>query len=381
LCVLLQVVGAGGDSSTAACTGVPSLAITAVLHDTAALTDSQSTAAAAAAEPQRPLQANCGVLCVLHASLKAAAAAADAAGSGDSTSDTVPSSDIAAVAALMPDVVTLLNRLQVLVTLQQQQQQQQGVSESADSIANGSSGLQISKYEDVLQRQQVQLWLLLLWQDVLAVPPSISQLQPQQLTAAAQQLLQLALHGSSTESQLELAPGCTASEQGAAAAALTQLAAWPNGQTAAAAGSDATSASSMQALSSCADQLLQLLQAPPDSEAAAAADGVGLRLRAVKLLGQLAGSGPAAAWQVLQWLRHLVLQYVREGSWVSNSNLVFCVFCYCYMVQAGAMSTPLPTVLSLISDWCLSVQSCRRLAAQQSPVQLSRILNFVTFGV
>jgi hypothetical protein len=247
----------------------------------------------------------------------------------------VPNSDAAAVAALLPEVVTLLNRLQALATHHHhhQQQQQQGVTESAASIANGSSGLQISKYEDVLQLQQLQLWLLLLWQDIMAVPPSISQLQPEQLTAAAQQLLQLALHGSSTEMQLELAPGSTASEQGAAASALTQLAAWQQGHTAAGAAgavggacSD-SSASSMQALSSCADQLLQLLlQAPAaaaaDSEAAAeATDAVGLRLRAVKLLGQLAGSGPAAAWQVLQWLRPFVLQHVREGAWVSDRNL------------------------------------------------------------
>jgi hypothetical protein len=218
--------------------------------------------------------------------------------------------------------------------------------------------LQISKYEDVLQLQQLQLWLLLLWQDVMAVPPSISQLQPEQLTAAAQQLLQLALHGSSTEMQLELAPGSTASEQGAAASALTQLAAWQQGHTAAGAagavggaGSN-SSASSMQALSSCADQLLQLLlQAPAaaaaaDSEAAAeATDAVGLRLRAVKLLGQLAGSGPAAAWQVLQWLRPFVLQHVREGAWVSNRNLIrtrwssaFTITLWLFSIEARAMA-------------------------------------------
>jgi hypothetical protein len=220
----------------------------------------------------------------------------------------------------MPELLAALNRLQALASLSKQQQQK---GAGQDTGSDGVSGLQISRHVDVLQREQLQLWLLLLWQDVLALPPSISLLQPQQLTAAAQQPLQLAIHGSSTEVELELAPGSSASEQAAAAAALTQLAAWTPADAPAAGAAGVDDASdSMLALSSCADPLLQLLQRPASAAAAAAGteESEGVRGSAVRLLGQLGGSGPAAAWQMLQWLLPLVLQQVRQGAWVSVAS-------------------------------------------------------------
>lgn len=312
-----QVAGAGGGCSAAACSEVLSPALAAVLQDTADLADSTS-AAAGQQKALRPLQANCSVLCVLHASLKAVAAAAAAAAVADQGATASVGADWAAVAALMPELLVALNRLQALISLFQQQQEGAG----QDAGSNGVSGLQISKHADMLQREQLQLWLLLLWQDVLALPPSISQLQPQQLTVAAQQLLQLAIHGSGAEVELELAPGSSASQQAAAAAALTQLAAWtPARPPAAGAGVDDPS-DSMLALSSCADPLLQLLQRPVSVATAAAAgseEGGVFRASAVRLLGQLGSSGPAAAWQVLQWLLPLVLQHVRQCAWVSDA--------------------------------------------------------------
>lgn len=333
-----QVAGAGGGCSAAACSEVLCPAIAAVLQDTTDLADSTS-AAAAGQKALRPLQANCGVLCVLHASLKAVATAAAAAVADQGATASV-GADWATVAALMPELLVALNRLQALVSLfQQQQQQQKGAGQ--DTGSNGVSGLHISKHADILQREQLQLWLLLLWQDVLVLPPSISQLQPQQLTAAAQQLLQLAIHGSSAEVELELAPGSSASEQAAAAAALTQLAAWtPAGPPAAGAGADEP-LDSMLALSSCADPLLQLLQRPVfvATTAAAAAgseEGEGVRASAVRLLGQLGGSGPAAAWQVLQWLLPLVLQHVRQCAWVSAAVAALGRYCQHQVYGAAA---------------------------------------------
>jgi hypothetical protein len=182
------------------------------------------------------------------------------------------------------------------------------------------------------------LWLLLCWQALLLLPAEVSQLTQPQLLAAAQQLLQVALHGRVHETELELSPGMNLSEQAAAAAALTQLAAWPaaSAATAAAGGGEAgmgppEAAANMQALSSCADQLLKLLKGPATSTAHSTANGTTgstagdgstvLRARAVELLGLLGSSSAAAAWQVLQWLQPLVLTCVHQGAWVSVQSV------------------------------------------------------------
>jgi hypothetical protein len=231
----------------------------------------------------------------------------------------------------MPQLVLVLGRLQQLVNTTKQLQQQQ---QAAANGTAGTLGLQLSTHEDALQCEQLQLWLLLLQQDLLALPAGVSQLQPPQLTAAAHQLLQLALYGSTADTALELSPGFTTSEQAAAAAALTLLASWPHPTAAApapgfklSASAHAASASDgLIALSSCAGQLLQLLQGPGTAaaaagdrgalDAAAGSDSAALQSRAVALLGQLAGSSSAAAWQVLQWMQPLVLQHVRQSNWV-----------------------------------------------------------------
>ena len=280
------------------------------------------------------------MLCVLHQCLTAAAAAAAASAS---TSD-----DFAALSELIPQVVTLLNQLQTLITQQQQQQQQGEAAGGGSTSTGGISGLLPSKSEDAWQLQQQQLWLLLLWQDLLSLPAAVSQLQQQQLTAAAAQLLLLALHGRGEDTGLELAPGSSVSEQGAAAAALVKLAAWPPPAAAAAGGdedispaaaaADVGASSSMLALSSCADTLLQLLRGTASNTAAATAAAPGavtaaaaagdsglLRSRAVGLLGLLAGSSAAAAWQVLQWLKQQVVLHVRQAAWVSHNTVLLCL--------------------------------------------------------
>jgi hypothetical protein len=223
--------------------------------------------------------------------------------------------------------VTLLGQLQQLVTAAQQQQQQMPGHSQGPGDAAGASGLKPSDSEEQLQRQQLQLWLLLCWQALLLLPAGVSQLTQPQLLAAAQQLLQVALHGSVHETELELSPGMSLSGQDAAAAALTQLAAWPAGSATAAAGVDTSMqplemTASMQALNSCAAQLLQLLKGPASSTAngttgSTVGVSTALRSRAVVLLGLLGSSSAAAAWQVLQWLQPLVLACVQQGAWVS----------------------------------------------------------------
>lgn len=286
----------------------------AVLQDTASLAAAAAHTVSQGPQPLRPLQANCGVLAVLHHTLKAlanstGAAAADA----DAAGEAAATARYTALSALMPDVVTALSQLQThLSQLNQQQQQQEGADGDQGASTVSVSGLQISQHETHLQRQQLQLWLLLLWKDLLGLPVAISGLQQQQLTAAAQQLLKLALHGSPTDTELELSPGTTVAEQSTAAAALTLLAASSQGSVPDQGELSFQGSVNMQALDSCADELLQLLGGGGSSAAA-----VDLRQRAGSLLAQLAGSSAAAAWQVLLWLKPVVLGHLQARTWVS----------------------------------------------------------------
>lgn len=323
----MQVVAAGGGCCDSACSVVLAPALAAVLQDTA-------QAATPAHLPLRPLQANCGVLAVLHQSLEAVAAALAAAAAEDQqvAGSSSSAAAYAALTALMPDIIDALSRLQQLTTLAQEK----SAAAAGSSDDNASSLLALSQHEAALQRQQLQLWILLLWQDLLVLPPSISQLQQQDLTAAAQQLLHLALHGSSAETELELAAGYSTTEQAAAATALTRLACWPapptddDGDAAADAAGPGHTAAHMQALSSCATQLLlPLLQGPCGD-----ADDKALRGWAQALLAQLAGSSAPAAWQVLLWLMPLVLQQVQESRWVSSFwDVCVCLCCYVAVIR------------------------------------------------
>jgi hypothetical protein len=265
----------------------------AVLADVAGVSADSSSSSAAA--PVRPLQADSAVLCVLHQAFSAVAAAAAA-------TPQAASEGFDSVAALVTDVVTMLAQLQQLVTAVLQRRQQQG----------SPVGALQAHCEDVVQVRQLQLWLPLLLQDVLSLPAAAAPLSQAHLDLIARQLVQLALHGSSGDSELELQPGLELSEHGAAASALAKLASWPPAEVSAA---SAPARPGMQALSSHATSvLLPLLQ---NSTGDGNSEALALRQRASSLMQQLAGSSPAAAWQVLLWLQPVVLQQTQQGAWVS----------------------------------------------------------------
>jgi hypothetical protein len=203
---------------------------------------------------------------------------------------------------LVPDVATALIRLQQLV------QQQQAAAAAGDAAADAAAA------------NELQLWILLVWQELLKLPAAVlTGLQQQQLDVATQQLLQVALHGSCIEVQLQMmlpaGKGSSSSSnvQTAAAAALQKLAAMPGATNAA-----GNAASGMQALKQfAAPVLLELLQGQGSSSSSA---DVGLSGRALELLQQVAGSNAAAAWQVLLWLQPLVLAQVQCGDMVRSCS-------------------------------------------------------------
>lgn len=216
----------------------------------------------------RPLQANCGVLCLLHAVASAVEAAP------------APAAAAASLAQLVPDTVAVLQQLQARL------QQQQPAAE-------------------LLQAEQLRVWLLLVWCDLLTLHARAPCLQQQCVDAASQLLLQQALHGSADA--VLLPPGMECSMQGASLAALRQLAQLQGQQQQSA---PAALASMLQSFAS--PPLLQLLQQQPGSGSDAAQQQQ-LATRAVQLLQQLAGSSSAAAWQVMMWLQPTVLQQVRDN--------------------------------------------------------------------
>jgi hypothetical protein len=232
------------------------------------------------------------VLCVLYSTL---AAVADAlAGPAAVTNPYVE------LTALVPDIATSLIRLQQLV------QQQQAAAAAGDTAVDAEAA------------NQLQLWLLLVWQQLLILPAAgLAGLQQQQLDIATKQLVNIALHGSCIDVQLQMmlpARGSSSSSssgnaQAAAAAALQRLA----GVEAAA---DPSAASGMQALQHhAAPVLLEMLQQQGSSSSSTDAELPG---RALSLLQQLAGSSAAAAWQVLLWLQPLVLVQVQQSDLVSD---------------------------------------------------------------
>lgn len=302
---LVQVAAAGSASCAAACQVILQPAVAAVLQDTAGLpvdqlgmvnstADSSSSSNGSLKKCRRPVLANCGVLCVLHSSLIAVT---------NSLAATAATTDAyAALTALFPDIATALIRLQQLV---QQQHAAVAAGDAADAAA----------------ANQLQLWLLLVWQELLGLPAAaLAGMQQQQLDVATHQLLQVALHGSCIDVQLQMLlpgrPGSSSSNaQAAAAAALQRLAGM-------AAAADAAAASGMQALQRyAAPVLLDLLKGSSSSSSSGDAD---LSSRALELLQQVAGSSSAAAWQVLLWLQPLVLAQVQQADMVRRCSQCAC---------------------------------------------------------
>lgn len=231
---------------------------------------------------------------MLHCVLRAVAAAvtSSSAANGDDESS------YAALASVVPDVAEMLIALQLL--LQQQA---------------GSSCSDVPDY-DLQQAEQLGIWIVLAWQDLVSLPHEIAPLSQQQLNTAAQQLVQLALHSSSHSSnvvKLELDPEGNSSYflAAAAATALTALAAWSP----AADADKSTAACGMQAVKQQAAPVL-LAAFNGGSSSSSNVDQV---LNALKLLQQVAGSSAAAAWEVLGWLRPLVLQHLHMDDMVSTN--------------------------------------------------------------
>jgi hypothetical protein len=211
-----------------------------------------------------------------------------------------------ALTALLPDIATSLIRLQQLV------RQQQAAAAAGDTAV------------DLAAVNQLQLWLLLVWQQLLQMPAAgVAGLQQQQLDIATQQLVHIALHGSCIDVQLHMmlpsrasSSSSSSNAQAAAAAALQRLA----GMEAAA---DPSAASGMQALQHhAAPVLLELLQKQGSSSSSST--DAELSGRALDLLQQVAGSSAAAAWQVLLWLQPLVLEQVQQSDMVSDPGRRLC---------------------------------------------------------
>jgi hypothetical protein len=187
---------------------------------------------------------------------------------------------------------------------------------------------------------QLQLWLLLLWQDLFRLHcHGMPCLQQQQMNTAAQQLVQQALHGSSESMQLQLSAGICSSLQEASTTALTLMAAGDAAGLAAStdlATDAAATASGITALQVHAAPILLQLLAGDTSSSSSSSSSRSLNSieQRLECAGQVAGGSPAAraayilqlladsssvmAWHgVFCWIQPLVLAEIKAGSWVS----------------------------------------------------------------
>jgi hypothetical protein len=291
-----QVAAAGGASCAAVCDAVLQPALSAVIQDV-----EQGSAAGGAR--LRPLQADCGVLALLHCVLRAAGTALSAAAAGDGGGGAAAAAAAGSDAGspLTPLYLPLTSLGPRVVSVVRVLQPTLAVLQDAESFADDAVALCQQ------QQQLLQVWLLLVWGALLALPPCASGLQRAHADAAAAQLVQQALDGGEGRSTLLMHPRSTStSVSGAAMAAAATLACWGGGG-GGGGGGDSVFGSGLEALRTHAAPLLLT----------ALMHGGDRSRRAAATLESIARSGSWAAWEVLQWLRPGLLPHVCKGDWVS----------------------------------------------------------------